>query len=348
MPPPSAVGGSSSETILVTIISLQIKQCERNSSRLKRVLYIVQSKHIDKRGCDEIDPTGSEPVPVAGWEPLTQPEGQAIEKAYEEVRRADISLHPSVELAMELGKDGRWGYYFADHDRRLIFWFEDHESEHKSHLMYALEAQYWCIHIELFPNKRCVPGDVVVRIKEFVMYAHAGSIYKEHEHSVWIVDKAKFANFCGQPGARLDSDRRLKQLRQLWHLSTLCAMGSLMVTIVLAGHGSRVDSGIKFMVVGVSSGIDFLAHMLSLPFALLIWTIMFFAGALSIVIFHTSDVVTLSVVSPIWAVIVILVTWPVLAQAGRGYGARCTVFSKLKKSIQTCYRLQSGNTSSYV
>lgn len=80
--------------------------------------------------------------------------GQAIEKAYEEARRADISLHPSVELAMELREDGRWCYYFADHDRPLIFWFEDHESrlmkpvrcvERKSHLSASPWNNYFLI-----------------------------------------------------------------------------------------------------------------------------------------------------------------------------------------------------------
>jgi hypothetical protein len=54
--------------------------------------------------------------------------GKAMEKAYEEARHADISLSPSVELALELMGDDSWGYYFADHDRRVIFWFEDHHS----------------------------------------------------------------------------------------------------------------------------------------------------------------------------------------------------------------------------
>jgi len=39
----------------------------------------------------------------------------------------------------------------------------------------------------------------------------------------------------------------------------------------------------------------------------------FFGAALSIVIFKTSDTVTISIVSPIWVAVVILATWPVLA-----------------------------------
>jgi hypothetical protein len=94
-------------------------------------------------------------------------------------------MHSLIELALELiTEDGKekWGYYFADHDKRIIFWFEDHESrplmnkirgvERKSHISeffprssfyfviallpgYALEAQYWfaqLLAVCLFPH----------------------------------------------------------------------------------------------------------------------------------------------------------------------------------------------------
>lgn len=149
---------------------------------------------------------------VAGWEPLTHPEGalffyhpkervftdadvresviagkigEAVKEAYRKVHEANIAMHPLIELALELiSDDGEtWGYYFADHDKRIIFWFEDHKSrplmnkvrgvECKSHIRYALEAQYWR-HVELFPNKRFLPKNVIVKLKEIVMFAQAG------------------------------------------------------------------------------------------------------------------------------------------------------------------------------
>jgi hypothetical protein len=80
---------------------------------------------------------------------------------------------------------------------------------------------------------------------------------------------------------------------------------------------------------GMKSSIERLALMLSLPFAFLIWgcvsvqmpwgsssffdSVIFFAASLSIVIFRTSDIVTVSIAYPIWAAIVILATWPALA-----------------------------------
>ncbi|KAG2113651.1 hypothetical protein BD769DRAFT_1105930 [Suillus cothurnatus] len=374
--------------------------------------------------------------------------GEAVRKAYRKLNEAQISKHPLVELVLELiVTDGveNWGYYFADHDKRVVFWFEDHISdplmnkirgvERKSHVRYALESQYWK-HVELFPNKRSLPEDVVVKLKEIVMLAQAENITsetclapfasdevnsmlglvdslmsstnKEHEHSVWIAARftrlfcnAKFVNFCGQPGARLGVDQSLygkpnvrskrilrvmntllfgsfdaqsKAIHRIWvdetmvqprwknfidrlttewsgytiystvmlavdisflavqsvqtqiaatlltYLSTLCVMGSLVVSLVLAGqvNDSRRSSAeeVASFMVGMSRsmlGLESLALMLSLPFALLIWAMAFFAAALSVLIFRTAGVAAVSIASPIWFAILCLAMWLVLA-----------------------------------
>lgn len=359
---------------------------------------------------------------------------------------------PTMELAIEKLPNGKFGYYFVDHDARIIFWPEIVKSRElmnhvrgvtdKSHIRYALEAQYWK-HCTLFPNMRALPGQVVDYLRDIIAYAHAESITsqtslspfdldelsnmlsvvehvknnieKVNEHSVCIVARymdmffrAKFVNFCGQLGARLDADQSLydsnskkkpkpilirilnvalfnspkihsesihnvwvdntvvkprwkkfiSQLNSEWssftvfstvmlavdvsflavpgvddpsiqskpavtvviYLSTLCAMGSLVISLVLAGQvsdsrRSSAGSVADFMSSMSQSllGIESLAFMLSLPFALLIWGMIFFAIALSILIFYTTDIVALAVVIPIWAVVVLLSTWPVLA-----------------------------------
>ncbi|KAG2131694.1 hypothetical protein DEU56DRAFT_454897 [Suillus clintonianus] len=463
-PHPTAVGRFCD--ISTPIIPGQIKRYERNQFQDHNEDFEVEKGPLD---CSE------ELAPVSGWEPLTHPEGalffyhsnhrvftdvdvrepgtavqlsRVADQAYEEARKAD-TFHTSLELTLErVEVDGKekWGYYFADHDRHVIFWLEPHKSKdlldkvrgvkRKSHVRYALESQYWG-HIELFPNKRFLPVDVVVRLKEIIIFTQAdnitsekclasfasdevsnmlglmdplmSSVDKEHEHSVWIVARFmgdfcsdKFVNFCGQPGARLDADQSLyddstprpktvlfrvmniilfgspdahsRALHKIWvdytivqrrwknfinrlngewngytifstvmlavdisflavpsvqtqtpailvaYMSTLCALGSLVVSLVLAGqvNDSRRDSAesvASFMMEMSHSmlGLESLALMLSLPYALLIWGMTFFAAALSIVIFRTSDVVTVSIVSPIWTAIVILATWPVLA-----------------------------------
>lgn len=60
-------------------------------------------------------------------------------------------------------------------------------------------------------------------------------------------------------------------------------------------------------------GLESLALMLSLPFALLIWAMAFFAAALSVLIFRTAGVAAVSIASPIWFAIFCLAVWLVLA-----------------------------------
>ncbi|KAG1798586.1 uncharacterized protein HD556DRAFT_1306035 [Suillus plorans] len=189
---------------------------------------------------------------------------KAVETAYEGTRKANIILDSSVELALELIAEANkknWGYYFVDHDRRVIFWFEDYESPDLVNNVRGVERKSTSVcsitqpkrYIELFPNKRVLPEDIVVTLKEIVMHAHAENITsetclapfalsevasmlglvdhlkgelfpdagkllliifsdstnEEREHSGWIAGNAKFVNFCGQPGARLDIDQSL-------------------------------------------------------------------------------------------------------------------------------------------
>ncbi|KAG2110651.1 uncharacterized protein F5147DRAFT_651824 [Suillus discolor] len=258
--------GQTFDITLIPITPLEVNRYGRNVLvKDEYEAFLVEKGPLD---CSE------ELAPVAGWEPLTQPEGamifyqpykrvftdvdvrdphsrvkidKAVEKAYHEARNASIPLDPFVELGLELiVKDGEemWGYYFVDHEKRVIFWFEDHISdslmsgirgvERKSHIKHALESQYWR-HIELFPNRRLLSEDIVVELKELVMYAQAvhftsneiasilslvdllgNSANKNCEHFVWITARimkhlceTKFVNFCGQPGARLDVEKSL-------------------------------------------------------------------------------------------------------------------------------------------
>ncbi|KAG0699793.1 hypothetical protein DFH29DRAFT_1001648 [Suillus ampliporus] len=270
---------------LTPIIPRQIKRSGRKDLQGEYAVYKVPKGPLD---------FPKDLASVSGWQPLTHPEGalffyhsdyrvftdvnvrvdeiavkmgKIAEKAYEEAHKADV-FDPSVELALErMEVDGKetWGYYFADHHRRVVFWSEPHESvhlmgnvrgvNHESHnhstgpyglriLLHPTHHDLNRRHVELFPNKRFLPEDVVVRLKGIVMYTQAdsitseqcltsftldqvasilglmdplmSSINKEHEHSVWIVARfmrqfcqENFVNFCGQPGARLNADQSL-------------------------------------------------------------------------------------------------------------------------------------------
>jgi len=105
------------------------------------------------------------------------------------------------------------------------------------------------------------------------------------------------------------------------YMSTLCALGSLVISLILAGqvnNNRRSSPGkvAKFMTVMSQSmlGTESVALMHSLPFALLIWGMIFFAIGLSILIFSdTADIAALIGLAPIWTIVVLLTTWPILA-----------------------------------
>ncbi|KAG2139269.1 hypothetical protein DEU56DRAFT_800456 [Suillus clintonianus] len=454
---------------LEPIIASQIARYHRNITQSKGFRVLEVGPGLD----NFTEPSTN----IANWLQLTHPEGArfffnplqrvftdqnilkdglaleilaAAEQANKMAAEAGM-VCATMELAVEKLPNDNFGYYFVDHDARVIFWPEPVQSRElmhhvrgvveKSHVGYALEAQYWK-HCTLFPNMRALPEQVVDHFRDIITYAHAESITsqtslspfdldeltnmlsvvdhvkdnvnKVNEHSVCIVARymnmfvrAKFVNFCGQLGARLDADQSLydsniekskpilfrvlnvalfnsptihsesihnvwvdntvvqprwkkfiTQLNSEWssftvfstvmlavdvsflaipgvddpsiqskpattiviYLSTLCAMGSLVISLVLAGQvsdnrRSSAGSVATFMDSMSQSllGIESLAFMLSLPFALLIWGMIFFAIGLSILIFYTTDIVALTVVVPIWAVVLLLTTWPVLA-----------------------------------
>ncbi|KAG0709134.1 hypothetical protein DFH29DRAFT_993306 [Suillus ampliporus] len=217
MPEQSLLPAVSLNRTVIPITPGEIRRYDRTRTiQARNTVFKIEKGPLD---CSD------EVALVEGWEPLTHPSGalffyhperrvftdanvrdprirvkidNAAVKAYEEARNANIVLHPSVELGLELIEhDQKIGYYFVDHDRRVIFWYEDRESHHlilgvrgvesKSHIKYVLESQYWfvrpykytCsltspkIHIELFPNKCSLPEDVVGRLRELLMHSQA-------------------------------------------------------------------------------------------------------------------------------------------------------------------------------
>lgn len=111
------------------------------------------------------------------------------------------------------------------------------------HIKHAIEAQYW-VHCELFPHENRVTPVVLEELKQMIMHAAAvtltsvtsvapfekdelekmldlvmnieGTLDGQFTHTRCVVArfmsefiKAKFFNFCGQPGARLDSDQTI-------------------------------------------------------------------------------------------------------------------------------------------
>lgn len=130
------------------------------------------------------------------------------------------------------------------------------------HIKYAIEAQYW-IHCELFPHENRVTPVILEELKQMIMHAAAvtitsvtsvapferdelekmlglvmnieGTLEGQFTHTRCVVArfmsefiKAKFFNFCGQPGARLDSDQTI-YFKDHEHQSLLFIIASLLL-----------------------------------------------------------------------------------------------------------------------
>ncbi|KAG1871582.1 hypothetical protein F4604DRAFT_1768819 [Suillus subluteus] len=99
------------------------------------------------------------------------------------------------------------------------------------------------------------------------------------------------------------------------YMSALCSVGSLVVSVLLVDQSQdyqTAEGGALYMSLMTHAipGIENLALMHSLSFALLIWAMVFFGLALSILIFRNSDVVTLATMVPGWTIVMIFTLWP--------------------------------------
>lgn len=105
------------------------------------------------------------------------------------------------------------------------------------------------------------------------------------------------------------------------YISSLWSVASLVVSALLAqssGHQDSIDRATAFMARMTRSlhGKENLAIIFSLPYALVIWGMVFFFLALSLVIFLSADVTTWCTVGPAWLLVIGFIGWPVWAARG--------------------------------
>ncbi|KAG0694004.1 hypothetical protein DFH29DRAFT_961911 [Suillus ampliporus] len=102
------------------------------------------------------------------------------------------------------------------------------------------------------------------------------------------------------------------------YISSLWSVASLVVSALLAQSGGQQDSinrATAFMTRMTRSlhGKENLAIIFSLPYALVIWGMVFFFLALSLVIFLSANVTTWCTVGPAWLLVIGFIAWPVWA-----------------------------------
>ncbi|KAF9223503.1 hypothetical protein BS17DRAFT_880663 [Gyrodon lividus] len=108
------------------------------------------------------------------------------------------------------------------------------------------------------------------------------------------------------------------------YVSTIASLGTLVVSVLLADqirrHGiESIDEGAAYMahITHVVFGLEALSVMYSLPYALLIWSMLAFGVALSMMMFSSLHKVVLVVVASMFAIAVILASWPIICGRGR-------------------------------
>lgn len=102
------------------------------------------------------------------------------------------------------------------------------------------------------------------------------------------------------------------------YISSLWSVASLVVSALLAqsgGHRDSINRATAFMTRITQSlhGKENLAIIFSLPYALVVWGMVFFFLALSLVIFLSASVTTWCTVGPAWLLVVGFIGWPVWA-----------------------------------
>lgn len=196
------------------------------------------------------------PLPI-GWVKYTQPEGAPYymhgekriitdltgpqtlvnlvgtsDNLLDKARQLGLPSHLDVELVITTvpgpEKRGDLGYYFVDHQRRLLFWVNNYNLSNifsgvkgvtaRDHMKQAVVTQYW-MHIELYPNRRGLKANDHEELRNILTYAIAdaatsstslapfdldsmtkmldlvdkleGCIGKENPYAVWVT--ARFA-----------------------------------------------------------------------------------------------------------------------------------------------------------
>lgn len=127
------------------------------------------------------------------------------------------------------------------------------------------------------------------------------------------------------------------------YISSLWSVASLVVSALLAqsgGHQDSINRVTAFMTRMTQSlhGKENLAIIFSLPYGLVIWGMIFFFLALSLVIFLSANITTWCTAGPVWLLVVGFIGWPVWAAKGPTIGQRMSSLwtgSEIMRQVET-------------
>ncbi|KIJ14494.1 hypothetical protein PAXINDRAFT_12591 [Paxillus involutus ATCC 200175] len=125
-------------------------------------------------------------------------------------------------------------------------------------------------------------------------------------------------SFLAVPGVQAASGDPQSGATIAIYASVISSVCALIISVILAGQirthdVDSVGGGADYMLrmTRNTHGVEVLAVMFSLPYSLLLWAMVFFILALAIVVFYTSDVLTLGTMIPVWGILVLLALLPV-------------------------------------
>ncbi|GJE94010.1 hypothetical protein PsYK624_101780 [Phanerochaete sordida] len=172
------------------------------------------------------------PADPAGWDRYVTPEGRPyfwhadlnvytnvhlarkgmdpglkdfIERTAMELRRcfarhADVAADRSdLVIALLSVKDNKWGYYFANEDKRTVFWVHpinlstvvascERVVPTDDHLGLIKESQFW-YHVEMFPIERPIPQGTITELRGLLACAYTDTITSTTTTSPYPIEK---------------------------------------------------------------------------------------------------------------------------------------------------------------
>ncbi|KAF8842038.1 hypothetical protein BDN67DRAFT_948586 [Paxillus ammoniavirescens] len=124
-------------------------------------------------------------------------------------------------------------------------------------------------------------------------------------------------SFLAVPGVQAASGDPQSGATIAIYASVISSVCALIISVILAGQirthdVDSVGGGADYMVrmTRKAHGIKVLAVMFSLPYSLLLWAMLSFVVALGLVVFDTSDTLTLATMIPVWGVVILLALLP--------------------------------------
>ncbi|KAJ2926597.1 hypothetical protein H1R20_g10501, partial [Candolleomyces eurysporus] len=236
-----------------------------------------------------------------GWKPIVHPEGilyfyneekKAVTEAnlYDQIfykqitddittlenfiRVNNLRMPESYTLAMDLNNQPHGviytDYYYADHDRKIVFFLDDVEAQTNlpvwsqlkgvtsmAHLKHEIEAQYWH-HGVLYPTTIELKAEFVVELRDVILHYLGENVGHSSPGAVNLLSRMmhifarqKFLNWHGVPEARIYRDQSVHEGQERNHKTLLI---KILSPLLFSAPDVHLRSLVKMWVDGLMHG----------------------------------------------------------------------------------------------